>query len=127
MFKKLKEILLLSSILLILDGITLNILSNFFNKQIIQIQGSPIKMNIIAAIACYVFITILLYYFIVSKARSVKEAFLLGFLSYGIYELTTKALLKGWKWSTVVVDTTWGGVLFALTTLIFYKMKKIVL
>ena len=127
MFKKIKEILLLSSILLIIDGITLNILSNFFNKQIIQIQGSPIKMNIIAAIACYVFITILLYYFIVSKARSVKEAFLLGFLSYGIYELTTKALLKGWKWSTVVVDTTWGGVLFALTTLIFYKMKKIVL
>ncbi len=127
MFKNLKEILLLSSILLILDGITLNILSNFFNKQIIQIQGSPIKMNIIAAIACYVFITILLYYFIVSKARSVKEAFLLGFLSYGIYELTTKSLLKGWKWSTVVVDTTWGGVLFALTTLIFYKMKKIIL
>ena len=127
MFKKIKEILLLSSILLILDGITLNILSDFFNKQVIKIQGTPIKMNIIAAIACYVFVIILLYYFIVSKDGSVKEAFLLGFLTYGIYELTTKTLLKGWNWSTVVVDTTWGGVLFALTTLIFYKMKKIIL
>ena len=120
----LKEFLITGVILLLLDGITLNILSNFFNKQIISIQGSPIKMDIIAAIICYLFLFIILYYFIISKNKSLREAFLLGFLVYGVYELTTKALLKNWRWSTVFVDTTWGGVLFLLTTLITYRLRK---
>ena len=120
----LKEFLITGVILLLLDGITLNILSNFFNKQIISIQGSPIKMDITAAIICYLFLFIILYYFIISKNKSLREAFLLGFLVYGVYELTTKALLKNWRWSTVFVDTTWGGVLFLLTTLITYRLRK---
>jgi uncharacterized membrane protein len=119
-----KEFLITGIILLLLDGITLNILSNFFNKQIVKIQGGPIKMDIIAAIVCYLFLFIILYYFIISKNKSLREAFLLGFLVYGVYELTTKSLLKKWEWSTVFVDTTWGGVLFLLTTLITYKLRK---
>lgn len=119
-----KEFLITGVIFLLLDGFTLNILSNFFNKQIINIQGSPIKMDLIAAIICYLFLFIILYYFIISKNKSLREAFLLGFLVYGVYELTTKSLLKKWEWSTVFVDTTWGGVLFLLTTLITYKLRK---
>ena len=81
-------------------------------------------MDITAAIICYLFLFIILYYFIISKNKSLREAFLLGFLVYGVYELTTKALLKNWRWSTVFVDTTWGGVLFLLTTLITYRLRK---
>ena len=81
-------------------------------------------MDIIAAIICYLFLFIILYYFIISKNKSLREAFLLGFLVYGVYELTTKSLLKNWRWSTVFVDTTWGGVLFLLTTLVTYRLRK---
>lgn len=38
---------------------------------------------------------------------------ILGALAYGTYEFTNKATLKGWSWSMVAVDVTWGTVLTA--------------
>lgn len=38
---------------------------------------------------------------------------LLGLLAYGTYEFTNKAVIKGWPWQMVAVDTTWGVVLTA--------------
>lgn len=121
-----KELILTSIVLIVIDLFVLNILSNFFNKQIISIQGSPIRMNYIAGILCYVFLVFLLYNFIISKNGKLGDAFLLGFLTYGIYELTTKALLIKWKWNTVIVDTIWGGSLFYLTTYIVYNLSRII-
>lgn len=31
-----------------------------------------------------------------------------GGITYAIYELTNKALLSGWTWQVVTVDTVWG-------------------
>ncbi len=120
----LKVIAVLSVVLLVTDLIVLNILGKIFNTQVISVQGSPIKMDLIAASLSYVFIIAILYKFIISTHQKIKDAFLLGLLTYGIYELTTKALLKEWKWSTVIIDSVWGGVLFAFTTYVVYIVKK---
>ncbi len=120
----LKVIAVLSVVLLVTDLIVLNILGKIFNTQVISVQGSPIKMDLIAASLSYVFIITILYKFIISTHQKIKDAFLLGLLTYGIYELTTKALLKEWKWSTVIIDSVWGGVLFAFTTYVVYTIKK---
>jgi len=48
------------------------------------------------------------------------DAFLLGLTIYAVYELTSMALLKKWSWLTVIMDTTWGGILFGLTTYLVY-------
>jgi len=63
--------------------------------------------------------TILFYY---KDNKSIQDAFLLGIIEYGVYELTTKSLLKNWNYKTVIIDTLWGGILFSLTTYITYHI-----
>jgi uncharacterized membrane protein len=110
--------------LLILDAIYLYTTSPITGKMIQSIQGSPIKFNILPAIICYAIIVLGLYYFIWKNHRPVKDAFLLGVFTYGVYEFTNMATLKNWIPLIAMLDTLWGGVLFALTTFIFYYIEK---
>jgi uncharacterized membrane protein len=57
------------------------------------------------------------------KKRPVIEAFILGACTYGVYNTTTYALLSDFPLRIVFTDTLWGGVLFAATTFIYYKLK----
>ena len=112
-------------IFVVLDGIYLNLVKGYFNQQIQKIQGSPIKINIIYVGITYIFLIFGLIYFIIEKHRSVKDAALLGFVIYGVFEFTSISLLKNWSLLTVIMDTTWGTILFALTTGIVYKITSI--
>jgi uncharacterized membrane protein len=95
-------------------------MSSVFRSQVFDVQRSPLRINIVGAILCYIFLIFGLNYFILQKRRSVFDAFLLGIVIYGVYETTTLALLRNWRLSTVVIDTLWGGILFALTTYFTY-------
>ena len=114
-----KEILKISMIVLLLDFCFIFFMRNKFNNQIMLIQKSPIEIDIYATIICYFFIILLLYYFIIKDNRTYKDGFILGLCTYGVYEYTTKALLKDWLYETTLIDTLWGGYLFALTTIIY--------
>lgn len=103
-------------VLVLLDSIYLNLISDLFNKQIKNIQGSDIKMNYYGAIIAYIFLILGLYYFIIKQNKSVKDAFLLGLVIYGVYEGTNYALFNNWSECIVIIDTLWGGILFGLTT-----------
>jgi len=118
------KIILLAIIFILLDIFMLNLLRNFFERQIFIIQKSSLQLNLLASLLCYIVLVFVLYYFIICKNRPVFEAFLLGVSIYAVYELTNKALFSKWSWITVLVDTTWGGVLFALSTFIFYLFYK---
>jgi len=107
--------------LLLLDAVFLYMIAPIFQAQIIAVQGSPIQWNPLGAILSYVFLIFGLNYFILQEKRSVKDAFLLGLVIYGTYETTTLALLRKWRLQTAVIDTLWGGVLFAATTAIVYR------
>jgi len=119
------QYLLTAIIFVILDGTYLNLVKGYFNKQVKSIQGSDIQMNIVATGLTYVVLIYGLSYFIIRKNKSVQEAALLGFFVYAVYELTNLALFKNWSILTVIMDTTWGTVLFGLTTAIVYKLKNI--
>jgi len=116
------QYLLGAIVLIVLDGIYLNIIKQYFNKQIKAVQGSDIKINFMAAILTYVFLIFGLNYFIIRKRLPVKDAMLFGLVIYATYELTNMALLKNWSWITVILDTAWGSILFGLTTAIVYKL-----
>lgn len=105
-------------ILLALDLTYISLASSFFAKQITLVQTLPVKINYIAAIAAYIVIIFAINYFILNNDASVLDAFLLGFSIYAIYELTNYSLLRNWQFKTVVVDTMWGGILFATVTAI---------
>jgi uncharacterized membrane protein len=118
-----KEYLLTSLILLGLDFIYLSLTKKYFNDQVQLVQGTPIKLNIIATIACYSLLSAGIFYFIIKKNFSYLESFYLGIFVYGVYDLTTMAILKNWKWNTVVMDTLWGGTLFVLVKFLFQKTQ----
>jgi len=119
------DYLLTAIILVILDGVYLNLIQKYFNKQIKSIQGTDIKINYTAAAITYIFLIFGLNYFIIQKHKSIKEAALLGLVIYAVYEFTNLSLFTNWSVLTVLIDTTWGAVLFALTTAIVYKITGV--
>ncbi len=110
-------------VLVVLDSIYLNLIKGHFSALIKNIQGSPLVINYVAAAICYIFLITGLNYFIIKPNRSIQDAFLLGLVIYGVYETTNYALFKGWTLFTVIVDTLWGGILFALTTYIVRLLR----
>ena len=108
-------------ILFILDMLYINLfIKEPFNRMIMDIQGSNINLNMRSAALCYLVLFYSFYYFILSKKfksknEMIKDAFILGFCIYAVYDLTNHATIKNWSSYVVIVDSLWGGTLFALT------------
>jgi len=117
--------LLSAIIFVILDGMYINLIKDYFNTQIKSVQGSDMKINIIATGIVYIFLIFGLNYFIIQKNKNVKDAFILGLVIYAVYEFTNLALLKNWKVTTALVDTLWGGLLFGSTTFFVNKLTHL--
>lgn len=111
--------------MIILDTIYLTLTGDFYNKQIAAIQGSKIMLKIVPTFLTYVILILGLNYFIISRKKSVKDAAILGFLIYSVFELTNMAIFDKWTINAVILDTLWGTTLFALTTFITYKLSSI--
>ena len=119
--------MLISAIVFIsIDFIYLNVMKGYFDKQIQTIQGSKIELNLLGAALCYIFLIYGLNYFIIKPRKTVSEAFLLGLVIYGVFETTNYAMFKKWSIITVIMDTLWGGLLFASTTYIINLLRGIV-
>jgi uncharacterized membrane protein len=112
------KLLISAIVFVVLDSIYLNFIKDYFSNQIKLIQGTPIKINFLATLLCYIFLIFGINYFIINPNRSIQDAFLLGIVIYGVFETTNMALFAKWSWTTVIIDTLWGGTLFALTTYI---------
>ena len=116
-----KQLVILASLLL-LDAIYIGLQYGYLKKVYQNVQKSPLKINFIGAALCYAFLVFLLYYFVLSKKRKILDAFLLGLCVYGVYETTNYATLTNWPIYMLVVDTLWGGILFAITAKIYYSV-----
>lgn len=121
MAKWIKEIIISSIVLLILDGAYITLNQRAFENQVASVQRVILQVNLVGAIICYFFLIFGLNYFIISKKRSLLDAFLFGLIIYAVYDSTNYALFKQWKPLLAIMDGIWGGVLFALTTFITYS------
>ena len=119
------QYLLSAIIFVILDGCYLNLIKSYFNNQINKVQGSNAQVKLIPTAITYVFLIFILEYFIISKKENYKTAFLLGFCIYAVYEFTNYSLFKNWSLFTVIMDTMWGGILYALTTYLTSKIIRL--
>lgn len=117
---QIKTIALSAVLLLILDGTYLFSIQKLFQRQILDIQKTPITIRFESAVACYILLIGGLNYFILRGNRSPWDAFLLGLLIYGVYETTSYALFSKWSLQIALMDTLWGGVLLSLTTWLVY-------
>jgi uncharacterized membrane protein len=120
--KIIKNIATITVVLLALDFMYISVTRSMFEIQIADVQRVALQVRPLGAVLCYLLLVIGLYYFIIREHRPVFDAFLLGLVIYGVYETTSYALLKKWKWNIVLIDTLWGAILFALTTFITYKV-----
>ena len=109
-------------LLLALDSIYIKSIMGYINKVVKSIQGTAIKFNMYAAVACYLVLAFAINYFIIKDKKRVVDAFLLGFVIYGVFDLTNMVIFKKWDLMLTIMDMVWGGVLFATTTYLTYNL-----
>jgi uncharacterized membrane protein len=104
--------------LLILDSLWINLFFiHRFAPMIQSVQNSPMVVNRFYFILTYLIFALLLY-IVLPKSSSILEAFMIGFLIFGIYDFTNLSTLKNWELSNAMMDSVWGGVLVASTYVI---------
>lgn len=122
MMQYLKQFSTIMALSLLFDGAYFSIFGKYFGQVLKNIQGSSMKLNVYYAGLCYLLISFSIFYFRVIQGLSIFNMFILGTCIYGIYELTNAATFKKWPLFMVVVDSLWGGVLYASVS---YLLKYI--
>ena len=112
------------AIMISLDAIYLTLTKSFYNKQIRIIQGSDMKIKITPVLIIYVILIFGLNRFILHDNKPVLDAVILGFIIYAVFELTNIAIFDNWNIESVLLDTTWGAILFGLKTYITYFITR---
>ena len=102
-------------------------------KELLFLDETGIKMNLVPAVLVYLLMLFSLFYFAVlpTLKNSYKDTFvkgaLLGLYGYGLYDLTNQALFKLWDPFVSTIDMAWGGFLCAVTAVfakkIYYILK----
>lgn len=118
-----KNLLLSTVLILVIDSVYLKTYGPLFQTLIKNIQGTELKLNLYGAFFSYLCIVVLFNYFVIYKNASLFEAFLIGFLTYGIFEGTSKALFSKWSTKIMIIDSLWGGLLFAIVLYILKHIK----
>ena len=124
MTMQVKKILLSSIIFVILDAIFIYTNKTAFENEVIDIQRVVMQVKPSGAIVTYLFLLFALNYFIINKFRGPEEAFLLGLVIYGVFEGTNYAIFKKWSLKLAILDTVWGGSLFAITSYLTYWLTR---
>jgi uncharacterized membrane protein len=87
-------------------------------KHIIERISGRSNHRMWAAIPVYIALT-----YILLQQTSLMGSFLIGLSVYAVYDFTTLFMFRDYPLYFAVIDTLWGGVLFALS---YYVLKRIV-
>ncbi len=108
MIPSLKQLVVAMVVFVVIDSVWLLTAGQYALAMTQRIQGSPVVMNLGAALIVYVALAYLVW-----QVKSVQEAGLLGAAVYAVYDFTSLTILKKYELGMAVADTVWGGVLFA--------------
>ena len=118
-----KHLLIALILFLVLDALYLGSTTNHWNNVLLRIQNSNLNVNLISAAFVYFLIFFGWYYFVYSSYlvhnsinTAIKDAFFLGLTTYGIYEFTNYAIFDNWDIITVIMDMSWGAILYTVVT-----------
>ena len=125
-----KDIIIFTVLVLLIDLIYLKNIVGEFSKMVNKIQGSPITTNMQAAAVVYVAMVVGWYVFIWSEMKnkglkqSVIRAGILGVCTYAIFDFTNMAIFKNYRLDLSIMDSVWGGILFALCTYLVHFIRQ---
>ncbi len=60
--------------------------------------------------------------YLVLQTKTPLEAFYIGAATYAVYDFTNLATLKNYDFSFALVDSLWGGILFALVRFLLNRL-----
>lgn len=60
-----------------------------------------------------------------SLLKAVQYGARFGVVLFGVYEFTNYATLVGWSSKLVLIDTIWGGILYAAASAAIYYLRNI--
>lgn len=130
--EKLKQFLLALILFIIFDFVWLGIVMKSFNMgqlaEIGRVENGVFQMNYGAAAVTYILMALALPFYILPQLKKQDSALkvfscgaLMGFIIYGVFDMTNLAILKNYPLAFVAPDMAWGAFVFGLVTLITAK------
>lgn len=114
------NILAIGLAMLLLDSVYLRTAGmSLFKPMVKTIQSGKMNVRLPYAAIVYALLLLVFYLFVIRKNATVVEAFVLGLCVYGVFDFTNMALFEEYTLGVAIVDTLWGGTLFALLALLF--------
>ena len=131
----LRNYLVALPVFVVIDFLWLGIVSKrFYLKELgtlARVEDGKFRPNLPAALIAWALIPAGLVIFAVPRLApegSVLDAAgwgaLFGAISYGIYDFTNLATVKGYSLRLAIVDTAWGAILSALVTTVVWLIAK---
>ena len=132
--------LLLFCIVLALDSLWLSLMKHNYNALVRTMQGSDIQIAYIPALLSYMCVFLALYVFAIPRIQgqltdtmSILDIFKvcliygggLGISIYGVFNFTNMAIFNKYRHWILYADTLWGGILFTLTTFMYFMFYPI--
>jgi uncharacterized membrane protein len=112
---------------IVLDATWLTINYSYHMKLFESIQKSPLTVRLVPAILVYILIIVAVYFFAVKEGTSFSNAVFrgaaLGFVMYGLYDLTNYATLTNYTLQMTLTDMAWGTVLCSLIAAVGFYLK----
>lgn len=128
-----KLILATAVTFILLDAIWLGFLAkSIYIKQmgdLISIKNGNIQANVAAAILVYIILIGGIVVFVQplaghSLSAALVYGILYGLVSYGTYDLTNMAVIKGWTWTVTAVDMLWGMTICSVSSIVGCYFKS---
>lgn len=109
MKKLVRDILIGAVLLALLDLPWLMVSGPYVSAMVQRIQGSALQLRFLPAIVVYIALAYLL-----TQTETPLQAFSMGAATYAVYDFTNLATLKNYSLPFAIMDSLWGGILFAI-------------
>lgn len=132
--KNINKYILISILLLILDGLWITTNFNMYSQAILKVQKSSVKTNYIYMIIAYIFVLFTTIYIAIpfttshlSNNSTLKQKMItsllyggaVGLSAYGIYNFTSLSIYKDYPLYVGLLDTLWGIILNTIIVFVF--------
>jgi uncharacterized membrane protein len=122
-------------LLIVIDFVWIGIINVDRYKMVIKdVQKSDMKARMLPGLVVYIALTIIILYWVVPTVKlgdknlfinAFKNGFMLGALTYAIFDFTNMAIFNNWTLQISIIDSLWGGVLTGLITYIIVKINNL--
>jgi len=122
-----KAYLITALLMLILDAVWLTLNKPMYNKLVMGIQNSPLRVNLIPAVISYILMYVGMVLLVLPTIKASKDASftnvfriagIFGLCVYGIFNATNMAILKNYSAYVALMDTLWGTLLYTFVAYI---------